>query len=90
MARPITAAAAKMRAAKSKATKDAKRRSALEDMGLMTERKKIRKPRKAMSDEQRQAAVKDLPKQEPLKVLQRIQCIQRNFVRFLMKIPFLS
>jgi hypothetical protein len=53
MARSITAAAAKIRAAKSKATKDAKRRSALEDMGLMTERKKIRKPRKAMSDEQR-------------------------------------
>ena len=56
MARPITAEAAKMRASKSKATKDAKRRAALEDMGLMVERKKIRKPRKPMSDEQRQAA----------------------------------
>ena len=52
MARPITAEAAKMRASKSKATKDAKRRAALEDMGLMVERKKIRKPRKPMSDEQ--------------------------------------
>ena len=62
MARSITAAAAKIRAAKSKATKDAKRRSALEDMGLMTERKKIRKPRKAMSDEQRQAASERLAK----------------------------
>jgi hypothetical protein len=62
MARSITAAAAKIRAAKSKATKDAKRRASLEDMGLMTERKKIRKPRKAMSDEQRQAASERLAK----------------------------
>ena len=62
MARPITAEAAKMRASKSKATKDAKRRAALEDMGLMVERKKIRKPRKPMSDEQRQAAGERLAK----------------------------
>ena len=62
MAKPITAAAAKMRAAKSKATKDAKRRAALEEMGLMTERKKIRKPRKPMSDEQRKAAGERLAK----------------------------
>jgi hypothetical protein len=62
MARPITAAAAKIKATKTKATKDAKRRAALEDMGLMTERKKIRKPRKAMSDEQRQAASERLAK----------------------------
>ena len=62
MARPITAEAAKMKASKSKATKDAKRRAALEDMGLMVERKKIRKPRKPMSDEQRQAAGERLAK----------------------------
>jgi hypothetical protein len=62
MARPVSAAAAKMRAAKSKATKDAKRRAALADMGLTTERKKIRKPRKPMSDEQRAAASARLAK----------------------------
>ena len=60
--RPISAAAAKMRAAKSEKTKAAKRRAALEDMGLMTERKKIRKPRKPMSDEQRKASGERLVK----------------------------
>jgi hypothetical protein len=62
MARSITAEAAKMKASKTKATKDAKRRAALEEMGLMVDRKKIRKPRKPMSDEQRQAASERLAK----------------------------
>jgi hypothetical protein len=62
MARPVSAAAAKMRAAKTQKTKDAKRRASLEDMGLMTERKVFRKPRKPMSDEQKAAAAERLEK----------------------------
>jgi hypothetical protein len=62
MARPVSAAAAKMRAAKSQKTRDAKRKAALEDMGLMTERKKIRKPRKPMTVEQKAAAAENLEK----------------------------
>ena len=60
--RPISEAAAKMRSAKAEKTKAAKRRAALEDMGLTTERKKIRKPRKPMSEENRKASIERLAK----------------------------
>lgn len=59
---PVSAVALKMRAAKAQKTKEAKKRAALQEMGLMGERKKIRKPRKPMTDEQRAAASERLVK----------------------------
>lgn len=60
--RPISKTTLARRTAKSKATREAKQKAALEDLGLMVKRTKIRKPRKAMTPEQKEAAAENLRK----------------------------
>lgn len=62
MARPLSKAAIARRTAKAKATRQAKQKAALEDLGIDVKRKKIRKPRKPMTPEQRAAAAERLAK----------------------------
>jgi hypothetical protein len=62
MARPLSKAAIARRTAKSKATREANQKAALADLGIDITRKKIRKPRKEMTPEQKAAAVERLAK----------------------------
>ena len=62
MARPLSKAAITRRTAKSKATREAKQKAALADLGLDVKRKKIRKPRKEMTPEQKALAAERLAK----------------------------
>jgi hypothetical protein len=62
MARPLSKAAIARRTAKSKATRQAKQKAALADLGIDVKRKKIRKPRKEMTPEQKAAAAERLVK----------------------------
>lgn len=59
---PLSKAALAKRAAKAKATREAKKKAALEQLGLDSKRKKIRKPRKPMTAEQKAAAAERLAK----------------------------
>lgn len=60
--RPISKTTLARRNAKSKATREAKQKAALEEMGLLVKRTKISKPRKAMTPEQKEAAAENLKK----------------------------
>jgi len=62
MARPLSKAAIARRTAKAKATRQAKQKAALEDLGIDVKRKKIRKPRKPMTPEQKAKAAENLAK----------------------------
>lgn len=62
MARPMSKAAIARRTAKAKATREAKKKAALKNLGIDAERKKIRKPRKPMTPEQKEKARKALEK----------------------------
>jgi hypothetical protein len=62
MARPLSKAAIARRTAKSKATREAKQKAALADLGIDVKRKKIRKPRKEMTPEQKALAAERLAK----------------------------
>lgn len=60
--KPMTEAQKKARAAKAKATRERKQAEALKALGLDNERKKVRRKRKPMTDEQRAAAAERLAK----------------------------
>lgn len=62
MARPLSKAAIARRTAKAKSTREAKRKAALADLGIDVKPKKIRKPRKQMTPEQKAAAAERLAK----------------------------
>ena len=62
MAKQLSKAAIAKRTAKAQATREAKKKAALEQLGLTTERKKIRKVRKPMTAEQKAAAAERLAK----------------------------
>lgn len=60
--RPLTPEQIAKRSAKAKATREANKKKALKELGLPTNRKKVRKKRAPMSEEQKAAAVKRLAK----------------------------
>ena len=60
--KPMTDKEKNARAAKARATREANKKKALEQMGLSTERKKVRKARKPMTAEQKAAAAERLAK----------------------------
>jgi hypothetical protein len=60
--RPISKSALARRTAKSKATREAKQKVALEELGITVQKTKIKKPRKPMTAEQKVAAAEALKK----------------------------
>jgi hypothetical protein len=60
--RPISKTALARRTAKSKATREAKQKAALDDLGITVQRTKVRKPRKPMTAEQKAVAAEALKK----------------------------
>ena len=60
--RPISKSALARRTAKSKATREAKQKVALEELGITVQKTKIKRPRKAMTAEQKVAAAEALKK----------------------------
>jgi hypothetical protein len=60
--RPISKAAIERRTAKAKATREAKQKAALEELGITVKKSKIKKPRKPMTAEQKAVAAEALEK----------------------------